>query len=270
MSESPVMFNLLQNLLPVTKELEVNPMGEVRRLYAGVGLPSLRVAEVQMPGSCLPPAIQIQRFSEHATIRQLCDAPAFLAHYRVLRRKALQGDVDAINDLGWLWLNGHMLEPDYACARKLFKLAIAEGSSEALFNLAEQYYYGKGIAVDLHLAADYYRLAYDAGLVPAARMLGDIYEVWHCRELEDPYLVAEWYRRAAEGGDLEAAYLLGCHLLKDGDFTHDEPSALYWLQHTALHGHAAAAERLAEFFEGSVDYGPKAQRLAEFWRRLEM
>lgn len=67
----------------------------------------------------------------------------------VPRTLILQGDSDALNDLGWLLLNGVRLKLEPLLARCIFKVAKVLGSAEALFNLAEQAFYGKGIPLDL-------------------------------------------------------------------------------------------------------------------------
>jgi uncharacterized protein len=264
MSESPSVINVLEALLPPVEDLELEPMADLRSLYAGVGMPSLRATEVE-PLGFMPFGEMFRQISDRASLRRVVEIDEFLQRYRLLRAEALEGDYEGMNDLGWLWLNGRMLPTDHSLARRLFRLAAASGCSEALFNLAEQHYYGKGVPVDLNLAADYYQQAYSQGIIPAARMLGSLYLELSEHESVNPQLIAEWFRKGAEDGDLDAGYELGCYLLRDDLPTHDEPTALYWLQHVSLRGDCLAAERLAEYFQTHMSYGESSTRLGDFW-----
>ncbi|TWC30208.1 hypothetical protein FBY03_12532 [Pseudomonas sp. SJZ079] len=264
MSESLSVINLLESLLPRVEALALEPMDEFRCLYAGIGMPSLRAAEIQPQGS-LPYGEMFRQISDLSPLRRVVEPDEFRLCYLALRERALADDCDALNDLGWLWLNGRMLPADHARARRLFKLAATAGSGDALFNLAEQYYYGKGVAVDLALAAEYYQQAYEQGIIPAAGLLGPLYQELSEHESVAPQLIAEWFRKGAEDGDLDAGYELGCYLLRDDLPIHDEPTALYWLQHVALRGYRLAAERLAEYFQTNMSYGERSTRLGDFW-----
>jgi uncharacterized protein len=265
MSEAPSVINLSEALLPPVEDLVIQPMGTLRRLYAGVGMPSLRAGEADVVLRAESMAEIFQRISDLSPLRQIVEPDEFRQRYSVLREEGLADDYDALNDLGWLWLNGRMLPANHARARRLFKLAATAGSADALFNLAEQYYYGKGVAVDLALAADYYQQAYEQGIIPAAGLLGSLYEELSEQQAVEPRLIVDWFRKGAEDGDLGAGYRLGCFLLEKDPLTQDEPTALYWLQDVALRGYRPAAERLAEYFQTNMNYGARADILGDFW-----
>jgi len=50
MSKSAEVFNLMDNLLPRAEDVELAGPDELQRLYAGIGMPSLRAMELS--GGC--------------------------------------------------------------------------------------------------------------------------------------------------------------------------------------------------------------------------
>lgn len=118
--------------------------------------------------------------------------------YESLRDDVLASDPDAINDLGWLWMNGSRLSVDYVLARRLLRLAYVLGSGEAAFNLAEQAWHGRGIAINHDLAACYYEHAYDRGISWAGKALGRLYETGAKGQAPNFEQAAYWYRKAVE------------------------------------------------------------------------
>lgn len=156
-------------------------------------MPALRIGEIARAQG-LSTYHQIR---DANPLRVMTDSTSARAHYADLRIAALDLDADALNDLGWLWLNGSRLPADHALARRLLKLASVQGSAEALFNLGELSYYGKGVAIDLNLAIDYYEQAHAQGIVCAAHALGCLYETGDESLVADHYKAHEWYLRGA-------------------------------------------------------------------------
>nr|WP_256674838.1 hypothetical protein [Pseudomonas sp. ALS1131] len=171
MSKSADVFNLMDNLLPRAEFVELAEPDEILLLYAGIGMPSLRVMELSGQAG-----ITYHEIKAANPLLGLVEPIMVRSRYAELREQAIMEDADALNDLGWLWLNGSRLKASPALARRLFKLAAVMGSAEALFNLAEQAFYGKGIAVNPVLAIDYYEQAFEAGIPCAAQALGSLYE----------------------------------------------------------------------------------------------
>lgn len=255
-------FNLIDGFLPAVQAIQFHQPGELQGLYAGVGMPSLRIAEV---------AHDRDFRTYHAikaanSLLSLVEPMALHARYVCLRAEALQEDEDALNDLGWLWLNGSRLPADPLLARRLFKLAAVQGSGEALYNLATQSYYGKGVPVDPALAIGYYELAYERGVTCAAGALGALYAQGDDGLVADHDLAYEWYLKGAQDGDLEAAFALGCLSLDQASIRFDVATGLYWLQWAATQGHCMAAEHLADFYRSPFNWPDLDRHLYYFWR----
>lgn len=242
MNKTVDVFNLLDHLLPSLEQVSVCEPGPLQQLYAGVGI------SVSAQGG----------LNDRAVIRQ---------QYGRLRTQALQGDADALNDLGWLWLNGTRLAANPQLAKRLFISAACRGSAQALFNLAEQAYFGKGLDVDVPLAVGYYQQAYEAGIICAAQALGSIYEAGEEGVAADHAKAVTWYKRAAGELDPMACFLLGKLLLEEQSAEYDVASGLHWLQVAAMQGQVFASERLADFYAWSFDAPPDPDGVMyRFWR----
>ena len=204
MSKSPDVFNLMDSLLPQADMVELAEPNETLRLYAGIGLPSLRSLELSQQAG-----ISYHEIKTANPLRVLVDPAKVRNRYAELREQALMGDEDALNDLGWWWLNGSRLKPKPELARRLFKMAAVLGSAEALFNLAELAFYGKGLAVNPGLAIDYYERAFEAGIPCAALALGGMYESGDDGVIADRGKAISWYKRGAAEHDVRACFSLG-------------------------------------------------------------
>lgn len=241
MSKTVDVFNLMDHFLPSLEQVGVSEPGLLQRLYAGVGV------AVSTPVG----------LDDRAAIRQ---------HYGELRARALLGDADALNDLGWLWLNGIRLAANPRLAKRLFIAAARLGSAQALFNLAEQAYFGKGLKVDVPLAIGYYQQAYEAGITCAAQALGSIYEDGEEGVAVDHAKAVTWYKQAAAELDPMACFLLGKVLLDEQTPVYDVASGLYWLQVAAVQGQTTASEHLANFYAWSFDAPPDPDGVMyRFW-----
>lgn len=263
MSKSADVFNLMDNLLPPSDQVEIAEPGELQRLYAGIGMPALRVAEL---------AEQNHLFTYHEIkaanpLLRLTDPMRLRHRYEQLRDQALQSDADALNDLGWLWLNGFRLEPKPLLAKRLFKIAAVLGSSEALFNLAEQAFYGKGVMTNPALAIDYYEQAFESGITCAAQALGGLYELGDEGVPIDHASAIAWYKRGADEQDMMACFLHGRLALDELSSEYNPAVGIYWLQWAAMSGEVLASECLADFYRYNFDTPPDPEgRLYCFWR----
>lgn len=134
---------LLENNLPLVEAMVFLPGGALPRKPLGIGRPTQRA---WLQGALSPTTV----------LRACTDARLLADVYVQLRAQAVQGDRDALNDLGWLWLNGTRVTGDVPLARRLLKLAYVLGSGDAAFNLGEQAWYGLGLRVDRQLALSYF------------------------------------------------------------------------------------------------------------------
>ncbi|MCW8163279.1 tetratricopeptide repeat protein [Stutzerimonas stutzeri] len=264
MSKSADVFNLMDRLLPCADLVELVEPEEVLLLYAGIGMPSIRVTE--LAGKVGNTYHEIKAGNP---LLGLVDPTRLRNRYAQLREQALSGDEDALNDLGWLWLNGLRFKPNPVLARRLFKVAAAMGSAEALYNLAELAFYGKGLAVNPGLAIDYYEQAFEAGIPCAAVALGGIYESGDDGIPADHGKAMSWYKRGAAEQDVMAYFSLGKLALDESSSEYDPPLGVYWLQWAAMKGLVLATERLTDFYLPTLDSPlDPAGLLFCFWRDL--
>lgn len=264
MSKSADVFNLMDNLLPRAEHVEINEPDEITRLYAGIGMPSLRARELSGQAG-----VTYHEIKAANPLLGLVDPIRVRNRYAELREQTLQGDAEALNDLGWLWLNGSRLKSGPALARRLFKLAAVMGSSEALFNLAEQAFYGKGYAVNPVLAIDYYEQAFESGIPCAAQALGSLYERGDESVIADHGKAISWYKKGAAENDAMACFLLGRLALDEASTEYDQALGLYWLQWAAMKGQVLATECLTDLYLSPFEYPPDPDgMLFRFWSDL--
>lgn len=65
-----------------------------------------------------------------------------------LQKEAEAGNVDAQNNLGWIYLNGHGAPQNPQEAIKWFRMAAAQGNANAQLSLGKMYGSGQGVAQD--------------------------------------------------------------------------------------------------------------------------
>lgn len=198
MSPDEKVFKFLDALLPSAECVRFVERRLPCVVDIDIGMPSLRVPRLRVDG-LLPSMIGIV-VNPLATLN---DPSLLSCLYKPLRDDALASDPDAINDLGWLWINGSRLSFDNVLARRLLRLAYVLGSGEAAFNLGEQAWHGRGMAVNHDLAACYYEHAYERGISCAGRALGRLYETRAKGHAPDFEQAAYWYRQAAESALFE-------------------------------------------------------------------
>ncbi|UPL05850.1 Sel1 repeat protein [Pseudomonas sp. IsoF] len=230
MSAASNIHSLLARLLPERVIAPPAPAGRRHRLFAGVGLPSQR-------------SLLVSRLDEASDLQVV---------YADLRRQALQGSVAALNDLGWIWLNGKYWRADTVLAGHLLRMAALQGNAAAWFNLGQQHYFGKGIEASYVQAAECYRQAFDRGILHAAAALGDLYEEEVCDgDLDwqvDPVEAYQWFQRGAQRGEARCRFEVGYRLMHGLHVEADIKGALYWLELAAAAGVMQAAEELAVHF----------------------
>ena len=111
MTKDALVFNLLEGILPMVNGIRFFEPNDVLALYAGIGIPSLRILEISQANDfCLATYYQIKAANP---LRGMVEPGRLRVHYESLRGDAMASDPDAPNDLGWLWLNGSP-HPSYA------------------------------------------------------------------------------------------------------------------------------------------------------------
>lgn len=91
MSNSADIFNLMDNLLPRADCVEMVEPDELQRLYAGIGIPSLRVMELSGQAR----GVNYLEIREANPLLGLVDPIIIRNRYVELREQALLGDADA-------------------------------------------------------------------------------------------------------------------------------------------------------------------------------
>lgn len=234
----------------------------------GHGMPALRMMEFLAEGHNLDRQGQEYLRAINPLRARNHDADWLRKRYKQLRRQALQGDGEALNDLAWIISNELCYPADQYLAKSLFELAAVMGcSGEAWFNLAEQLNHELVHDSDsVKKQSCFYRMAEAHGIPAAATRLGYLY--WGSVEGHEVDLeqARKWLLRGAELGDTCAAYQLGMLLLDPDKPVHDQGNALYWLQSAALNGEPQAISQLCEFYESEegcrLDPGG---RMRAFW-----
>jgi len=116
------------------------------------------------------------------------------------RCRVRKGDAEAINNLGIYYLRGSYGFPqDSAKSFELFLKAADLGFSRALFNVANSYWFGRGVEVDTKKAKLYHELAAIRGHASSRNELG-VFEV----EAGNMIRALKHFMIAARGGDINS------------------------------------------------------------------
>jgi TPR repeat protein len=96
---------------------------------------------------------------------------------RLLRSASAQGQGDAMNEMGIVYLDGTAgMQQDYALAKGWFERATEAGDSYAPYNLARMYLYGRGVDTSEGTAFEYLRMSSKRGYRVATCSLGLLVE----------------------------------------------------------------------------------------------
>jgi len=189
---------------------------------------------------------------------------------------AKQGDADAQNNLGLMYVKGNGVPQDYAEAAKWFRKAAEQGFARAQYNLGIIYQTGKGVPQDYAEAVRWYLKAAEQGHADAQNNLGFMYQngegvtqdyaktvKWWLKAaeqghayaqynlgliyssgLQDNTEAARWFLKAAEQGIADAQFNFGLILEEGRGVPQDSASAKVWYSEAAQQGHAEAQLRL--------------------------
>ena len=86
------------------------------------------------------------------------------------------GDVNAMNDLGAFYYDGHGCKRDYSKAFSYYEMAANHGHRLAQENLGYCYYYGRDVEKDYEKAYHYFALGALSGMPVSLYKLGDMYQ----------------------------------------------------------------------------------------------
>ncbi|MCF6289927.1 MAG: tetratricopeptide repeat protein [Desulfobacterales bacterium] len=156
---------------------------------------------------------------------------------------AKQGNDDAQNTVGLMYLHGEELEQDFGQAVRWFKKAAKADNNAARNNLGLMYAQGQGVEQDYVQAARWFQLAAAAGNVPAQNNLGLMYTKGR-GVARDPVTAAYWLEQAAQGGHGVAQNNLGVMYANGQGVVKNLQQALYWLEKSAAQGNDRARVNL--------------------------
>jgi TPR repeat protein len=156
---------------------------------------------------------------------------------------ALQGNVDAMFQLGRCYDKGLGAPQDYTKAVEWYQKAAEQGHANAQNNLGNCYYYGNGVPQNYAKAVEWYQKAAEQGIAYAQFNLGNCY--FNGDGVPQNYAKAvEWYQKAAEQGHADAQNDLGaCYKCGHG-VPQDYTKAVEWYQKAAEQGLAPAQHNL--------------------------
>jgi TPR repeat protein len=166
-----------------------------------------------------------------------------------LRRKADQGDTDAMVDYGILLERGDGVPQDLFEARRRYRQAAGRGNLRGMVNLGSFLVTGRGGRRDQKEAQGWFRRAAEAGSPAGMRCLANLL-FSGLGVPPDPEQGLTWYRRAAEAGDLPARSALGLLLLRGEGVPRDEQEGLHWLRLAAEGGDPEAQDLLRQLSAG--------------------
>ena len=263
MSKSAEVFNLMDNLLPRAEDVELAGPDELQRLYAGIGMPSLRAMELSGQAG-----VTYHEIKAANPLLGLVDPIRIRNRYVELREQALIGDENALNDLGWWWLNGLRLKPNPALAKRLLRIAAVMGSAGVIqprrAGLLRQ-----GVDGQSGLSRRLLRAGFRSRDSLCCASIRGLYERGDEGVIVDHGKAISWYKRGAAEQDLMACFSLGRLALDETSPEYDPALGLYWLQSAAMRGLVLATERLAEFYFSTFESPPDPDGLLfRFWRDL--
>lgn len=157
---------------------------------------------------------------------------------------ANEGDVDAINWLGRIYLTGEQgVEVNAALAESWLEKAISKGSTRAMCNLAFAYERG-WLPKNEEKAVQLYQLAVDNGSKKALTMLGNCYRNGIGVE-QNMDKAVELYKQAVRSGSMDevdpwSQFIMGLCFAKGDGVEKDGSKALEWFYKAARNGEGEA------------------------------
>ena len=183
----------------------------------------------------------------------LCDGARLMhagQHERamhVFQLLAAKGDVDAMNNIGWMYEYGLGRPVDLTQALAWYRKSADLGGLQGALNTAKMYENGRGVPVDRRIAAKYYAAAAaHHDLTTTAVDMGFAYQ--HGMGVPVDYAKARalYWQAANEDGDSLAMNQIG-FMIEHGLGAPANPAQAWcWYTWAAANGHAAAAAHLAE------------------------
>lgn len=193
--------------------------------------------------------------------KRYLDTKDYVQALPLLRKAAETGNAEALNQLGELYYNGRGVTQGYAQARQWYLQAAMAGNSNGMYRLGELYQYGQGVARDYAQARRWYQAAVDAGNTDGMNGLGRLYE--NGRGVPRDYTQArQWYQKAVDAGNVQGMVNLGS--LYEGSAAQYYALARQWYQKAADAGNSNAMYHLGLLYQYGLSV-PRDYAQAREW-----
>lgn len=166
---------------------------------------------------------------------------------RLWRLAAAQGHGRAMNAIGYVHDHGIGVDYDPQEAAAWYRKAVAKNEPRAMSNLGILYRTGRGVTRDLVEMRRLWRDAAKRNHAPAMNNLGEVYATG-TGVAPDMDKAAEWWRRSVALGNRDASWYLGHHLTRPGATPAELAEGVKVLEQGAKAGNAQAALTLSYLY----------------------
>lgn len=150
-----------------------------------------------------------------------------------------EGSTCAMNNLGYMYMQGAGVQKDNSSAFALFQLSAEKGDPEGAFAAGYMTERGWGTEYNVRRAFGFYAMAAEKGYAPAENAVGTMFESG--AGVEKSYEKAfKWYELAARDGDLNALYNLADKYRQGKGTAQDNGKAFELFGQAARKGNAYA------------------------------
>ncbi|KAI8877623.1 HCP-like protein [Backusella circina FSU 941] len=154
-------------------------------------------------------------------------------------KSATKGYPAAINDIGYIYMEGLGVDIDYKLAMEYFLKASEHKLSMAFYNIGYMYHYGLGVSVDFIDAEKWLRQASHQGNTLANNLLGAMYRNGNGVPV-DYKLAMVYYKKGKDAGHIESTYQIGYMYEKGLGVSVDKQTALSYYTLIAEKSHDGA------------------------------
>lgn len=168
------------------------------------------------------------------------------AAVRLYQQTAADGYVASLNRVALMHYTGEEgLTQDYAKAAEYFEVAALQGDANALYNLGKLFFRGQGVEANPGKALEYYRKAADLDHILALNTLGGLYR-FGAQTGTDAELARDYFARSAAFGNAVGLYETAGFILQEATDAEHQIEAHMYLNLASARAHPNAPEALAE------------------------
>ena len=179
--------------------------------------------------------------SFRSTVSKLADKSRIqravnVERFKTARIAAKQGFVDAMADLGLMYLNGQGVKQNFKEAKYWLEKAVEGNNAAAKNGLGVIYYKGQGTRKDLSKAIKLWKQASEQGNKEAQNNLALMH--YNGEGVKQDYeKAAELWTQAAEAGDTESKFMLGVMYLNGTGVAQNNKKARILIKQATSDGH---------------------------------